>query len=133
MFWHEDCLKCGCCDCRLGEVGSTLYTKANLILCKRDYLRLVPGHITCRILCLISLFSRFWDVTHRRLVRSYRRFGTTYLPIIQGSVNPRSLENGADRLYRNVGDYQSTVRNILEDRRSRVLLDKRKAPRSSLF
>lgn len=39
MFWHEDCLKCGCCDCRLGEVGSTLYTKANLILCKRDYLR----------------------------------------------------------------------------------------------
>ncbi|XP_053674851.1 LIM/homeobox protein Lhx3-like [Anopheles nili] len=40
IFWHEDCLKCGCCDCRLGEVGSTLYTKANLILCKRDYLRL---------------------------------------------------------------------------------------------
>lgn len=39
MLWHEDCLKCGCCDCRLGEVGSTLYTKANLMLCKRDYLR----------------------------------------------------------------------------------------------
>ncbi|XP_029666849.1 LIM domain only protein 3-like [Formica exsecta] len=46
MYWHEDCLKCGCCDCRLGEVGSTLYTKANLILCKRDYLRLFgnTGH-----------------------------------------------------------------------------------------
>lgn len=45
-FWHEDCLKCGCCDCRLGEVGSTLYTKADLILCKRDYLRLFgsTGH-----------------------------------------------------------------------------------------
>ena len=41
LFWHEDCLKCGCCDCRLGEVGSTLYTKGNLILCKRDYLRYV--------------------------------------------------------------------------------------------
>lgn len=41
LFWHEDCLKCGCCDCRLGEVGSTLYNRANLILCKRDYLRLV--------------------------------------------------------------------------------------------
>ena len=40
MFWHEDCLKCGCCDCRLGEVGHTLYTKGNLLLCKRDYLRL---------------------------------------------------------------------------------------------
>ena len=38
-YWHEDCLKCGCCDCRLGEVGSTLYTKGNLILCRRDYLR----------------------------------------------------------------------------------------------
>lgn len=41
LFWHEDCLKCGCCDCRLGEVGSTLYNRANLILCKRDYLRYV--------------------------------------------------------------------------------------------
>ena len=41
LFWHEDCLKCGCCDCRLGEVGSTLYTKADLILCRRDYLRYV--------------------------------------------------------------------------------------------
>jgi rhombotin-1/3 len=40
LLWHEDCLKCGCCDCRLGEVGSTLYTKGNLMLCKRDYLRL---------------------------------------------------------------------------------------------
>ncbi|XP_006817234.1 LIM domain only protein 3-like isoform X2 [Saccoglossus kowalevskii] len=40
QYWHEDCLKCACCDCRLGEVGSTLYIKANLMLCKRDYLRL---------------------------------------------------------------------------------------------
>ena len=40
-LWHEDCLKCVCCDCRLGEVGSTLFTKADLILCKRDYLRSV--------------------------------------------------------------------------------------------
>lgn len=38
-YWHEDCLKCACCDCRLGRVGSTLYTRANLILCRRDYLR----------------------------------------------------------------------------------------------
>lgn len=43
QFWHEDCLKCACCDCRLGEVGSTLFTKANLILCKRDYLRYVKS------------------------------------------------------------------------------------------
>lgn len=38
-YWHEDCLKCSCCGCRLGEVGSNLFTKANLMLCKRDYLR----------------------------------------------------------------------------------------------
>lgn len=43
-YWHEDCLKCACCDCRLGEVGSTLYTKANLILCRRDYLRQEKTH-----------------------------------------------------------------------------------------
>ena len=48
-FWHEDCLKCGACDCRLGEVGSTLYEKANLILCRRDYLRWVSliGSLAC--------------------------------------------------------------------------------------
>ncbi len=28
-YWHEDCLKCGCCDCRLGEVGNSLYTKVS--------------------------------------------------------------------------------------------------------
>ncbi|MEJ1280026.1 hypothetical protein NN561_010965 [Cricetulus griseus] len=45
-YWHEDCLKCACCDCRLGEVGSTLYTKANLILCRRDYLRSALSGLT---------------------------------------------------------------------------------------
>jgi len=39
-FWHEDCLRCSCCGYRLGEVGCTLFTKAGLLLCKRDYLRL---------------------------------------------------------------------------------------------
>lgn len=45
LYWHEGCLKCNCCECKLGDIGSTLYNKANLILCKRDYLRLfgVPG------------------------------------------------------------------------------------------
>ena len=37
--WHESCLSCNVCGARLGEVGSTLFTKADLILCKRDYLR----------------------------------------------------------------------------------------------
>jgi len=39
-FWHECCLRCSCCGCRLGEVGCTLFTKAGLLLCRRDYLRL---------------------------------------------------------------------------------------------
>lgn len=39
MYWHEDCLKCGCCDCRLSGNGSTLYIRANLVLCRQDYLR----------------------------------------------------------------------------------------------
>ena len=39
MFWHEDCLKCTFCDCRLGEVGSSLFLKADMLLCKRDYFR----------------------------------------------------------------------------------------------
>ncbi|XP_078048176.1 LIM domain only protein 3 [Augochlora pura] len=47
MFWHEDCLKCSVCACKLVEVGSTLYTKTNLILCKRDYLRLFGSTGLC--------------------------------------------------------------------------------------
>lgn len=44
--WHEDCLKCACCDCRLGEVGSSLFTQADKILCRRDFLRIFgqAGH-----------------------------------------------------------------------------------------
>lgn len=57
LFWHEDCLKCGCCDCRLGEVGSTLYQKANLILCKRDYLRCEYFHFKKKKLKRISKLS----------------------------------------------------------------------------
>ncbi|KAI1282032.1 LIM domain only protein 3 [Halotydeus destructor] len=46
-IWHEDCLKCSCCDCRLGEVGSTLFIKTDLILCKRDYLRMFGSSGVC--------------------------------------------------------------------------------------
>lgn len=47
QLWHEDCLKCSCCQARLGEVGHTLYHKANLILCKRDYFRMFGQPGTC--------------------------------------------------------------------------------------
>lgn len=67
MLWHEDCLKCGCCDCRLGEVGSTLYTKGNLMLCKRDYLRLVIFVCVCVLrvtfLILMSFLCRLFGST----------------------------------------------------------------------
>lgn len=37
-YWHENCLKCDRCKCRLGEIGSTLYDKSNFILCRQDYI-----------------------------------------------------------------------------------------------
>ena len=48
-------LECGCCDCRLGEVGQTFYTKGNLLLCKRDYLR------SDNIFIVFSFYINFWD------------------------------------------------------------------------
>ena len=56
LYWHEDCLKCGCCDARLGEVGHSLYTKGNLLLCKRDYLRW--EQITLYVNHLLKMF--YW-------------------------------------------------------------------------
>src|SRR3954447_21312209 len=73
QLWHEDCLKCSCCDCRLGEVGSTLYTKANLILCKRDYLRYDFAY--SRIVCFsfeVS-FSFFTDESNRVVMQKDKR------------------------------------------------------------
>ncbi|GIY76395.1 LIM domain only protein 3 [Caerostris darwini] len=55
QFWHEDCLKCACCDCRLGEVGSTLFTKANLILCKRDYLSQAETRLQTSLPVVVSI------------------------------------------------------------------------------
>lgn len=47
LFWHEDCLKCQCCNCRLGDVGATLYTRENFLLCKSDYMRLYGNTGLC--------------------------------------------------------------------------------------
>lgn len=52
LFWHEDCLKCGCCDCRLGDVGSSLYTRENFLLCKSDYMRWILFYV-CVILKIV--------------------------------------------------------------------------------
>jgi len=39
-YWHTGCLKCSCCQAHLGEIGSTCFTKAGMILCKNDYIRM---------------------------------------------------------------------------------------------
>ena len=57
-------------------------------------------------------YSLFWDFTERRFVVSYRRFGTTYRSLLQGS---NSLHVWTDELSRNVGNYQFTLRNIPEE------------------
>ena len=64
MYWHEDCLKCGCCDCRLGEVGHSLYTKGNLILCKRDYLRLFGSTGYCAACNKVIYCTLQYTVVH---------------------------------------------------------------------
>jgi hypothetical protein len=62
--------------------------------------------------------SFFWDVTQRRLVVSYRRFGTTYWPISNGQavlkIRPRCCPETS------AANYQSTLRNIPEERRSHL-------------
>lgn len=68
-YWHEDCLKCACCDCRLGEVGSTLYTKANLILCRRDYLRQERHTITFLHSQQTQRLSFQRAVLHERIIK----------------------------------------------------------------
>ncbi|XP_013885823.1 LIM domain transcription factor LMO4.1 [Austrofundulus limnaeus] len=42
-FWHTHCLRCSCCHAPLGQDGSSCYSKAGMILCRDDYLRLF-GH-----------------------------------------------------------------------------------------
>jgi len=41
--------------------------------------------------------SLFWDVTHRRLAVSYRRFRTTYRSHLQASSSPRRILDFAQR------------------------------------
>jgi hypothetical protein len=62
---------------------------------------------------VLEKYSLFWDVTHRILVVtdvSVQPIG----PIFKGRAIHCSstLEDGTDRFYRNVGNYQSTLRNI---------------------
>jgi hypothetical protein len=67
-------------------------------------------HLTKLKQNIISKSALFWDITQRKVVILYRRFGTTYRSHLQGSSHIRrilvgflDLEDGTDILYRNVG------------------------------
>lgn len=86
QYWHEDCLSCDLCGCRLGEVGRRLYYKLGRKLCRRDYLRLV----WCQNLRLTNVGSLWgflsWCLTCIILSGSSDR--TAYvLPVRRGSVH----------------------------------------------
>ncbi|KAK4470717.1 hypothetical protein MN116_006244 [Schistosoma mekongi] len=49
QYWHEDCLRCVCCDARLAELDKIFYTKARMSLCRRDYLRLYGKTGECSV------------------------------------------------------------------------------------
>jgi len=66
--------------------------------------------------------SLFWDVTQRTLVSICRGFGTTSLSRLQGSSSSaRPLKIGPISCPEtSVNNYQSTLRNISEERRSHL-------------
>ncbi|CAH1270916.1 LMO4 [Branchiostoma lanceolatum] len=46
-YWHVACLKCSCCQAQLGDIGSSCFSKAGMILCKTDYIRLFGASGAC--------------------------------------------------------------------------------------
>ncbi|KAL3317293.1 Major facilitator superfamily domain-containing protein 10 [Cichlidogyrus casuarinus] len=49
--WHEDCLRCTCCNVRLSEVSRWCYFKMRLPFCKNDYLRVFGQPGMCSLCC----------------------------------------------------------------------------------
>ncbi|XP_060578853.1 LIM domain transcription factor LMO4-like [Ruditapes philippinarum] len=45
-YWHTGCLKCSCCQAPLADFNSC-FTKAGMILCRNDYLRLFGNGAAC--------------------------------------------------------------------------------------
>ncbi|KAJ7386081.1 hypothetical protein OS493_012421 [Desmophyllum pertusum] len=46
-FWHDECLKCSYCNTQLADLSFKFYLKGDLILCKRDYIRLFGATGVC--------------------------------------------------------------------------------------
>ncbi|XP_072033909.1 rhombotin-2-like [Amphiura filiformis] len=67
-YWHEDCLACDLCQCRLGEVGCYVYTKLGRKLCHRDYLRLfAPSGVCASCKRPIPAYEQVMTVTQDRV------------------------------------------------------------------
>jgi hypothetical protein len=64
----------------------------------------------------------FWGLTKPWLLVSYRHFGTTYGSHFQRWNIQSRLENWTDSLPRNVGNYQTTLHKISEERSSHIPL-----------
>lgn len=64
QYWHEDCLSCDLCGCRLGEVGRRLYYKLGRKLCRRDYLRWAETRrlVTEQMKCLLFNYFQYREV-----------------------------------------------------------------------
>ncbi|KAI1721612.1 LIM domain-containing protein [Ditylenchus destructor] len=58
-IWHDDCLRCICCNCRLAELGWTFYYKKSMLLCWRDYVRLFGVEGQCS-LCNNAIGTEEW-------------------------------------------------------------------------
>ena len=81
----------------------------------------------------ILRFVLFWDITQRRVVIPYGRFGTTYPPQLQGSKrNSLALENRTDWLSRLFGK-ELTLCAALYPRRSQIWTTLRLKPELALF
>ena len=79
---------------------------------------------------MLLISALFWDITQRRVVILYPRWGTTYRSRLQGPRSPSSWPFLLDYLTlekmgpircpeTSAKDYHSTLRNIPEERRSR--------------
>jgi hypothetical protein len=100
--------------------------KVGLLVIYFFYTKYVTTHIFALLRCYAAM------------VASYRRFGTTYQIQLQVSSSPRifldclALEDGTERLSRNVGKYQSMLHNTSDERGPHlhlgVNLESHKAP-----
>jgi hypothetical protein len=88
-----------------------------------------PSIVSCLCSFKINLHLRsslLWDVTQHRLVVCYRCFETTYRYHLQRSISP--LDNYPES---SITNYQSTLRNISEERRPLTQRRKPKIMRSA--